>query len=85
MHIALVKGEIDSNDEVMVRVSQNNTLQDVMGINEFGSRLSFSQAMKRIDDEGKGVLLLLSHTETTKEILSNISFLKGQKLSLIHI
>ena len=79
VHIALVKGEIDSNDEVMVRVSQNNTLQDVMGINEFGSRLSFSQAMKRIDDEGKGVLLLLSHTETTKEILSNISFLKGQK------
>ena len=79
VHIALVKGEMDSNDEVMVRVSQNNTLQDVMGINEFGSRLSFSQAMKRIDDEGKGVLLLLSHTETTKEILSNISFLKGQK------
>ena len=79
VHIALVKGEIDSNDEVMVRVSQNNTLQDVMGINEFGSRLSFSQAMKRINDEGKGVLLLLSHTETTKEILSNISFLKGQK------
>jgi 3,4-dihydroxy 2-butanone 4-phosphate synthase/GTP cyclohydrolase II len=79
VHIALVKGKIDSTDEVMVRVSQNNTLQDVMGINEFGSRLSFSQAMKKIDHEDKGVLLLLSHTETPQEILSNISFLKGQK------
>ena len=79
VHIALVKGEINSKDEVLVRVSQNNTLQDVMGINQFGSRLSFSQAMKKIDEEDKGVLLLLSHTETSQEILSNISFLKGQK------
>ena len=79
VHIALVKGEINSKDEVLVRVSQNNTLQDVMGINQFGSRLSFSQAMKKIDEEDMGVLLLLSHSETSQEILSNISFLKGQK------
>ena len=79
VHIALVKGDIKPNDEVMVRVQQNNTLQDIMGINQFGSRLSFSQAMKKIDQEDKGVLLLLSHNESSKEILSNISFLKGQK------
>ena len=81
VHIALIKGEIDENDEVMVRVQQSNTLQDVMGINEFGSRLSFSQAMKKIETEDKGVLLLLSHSESSQEILSNISFLKGQKTS----
>jgi 3,4-dihydroxy 2-butanone 4-phosphate synthase/GTP cyclohydrolase II len=52
-----------------------------MGINEFGSRLSFSQAMKKIESEDKGVLLLLSHSESSQEILSNISFLKGQKTS----
>tara|TARA_Y100000768_G_scaffold135164_1_gene100668 strand:- start:124 stop:1215 length:1092 start_codon:yes stop_codon:yes gene_type:complete len=79
VHIALVKGEIESQEEVLVRISQNNTLQDVMGINKFGSRLSFSQAMKKIDQEGKGVLLLLSHSESSQQILSNISFLKGQK------
>ncbi|RZO96236.1 MAG: 3,4-dihydroxy-2-butanone-4-phosphate synthase [Gammaproteobacteria bacterium] len=81
VHIALIKGEIHDNDEVMVRVQQSNTLQDVMGINEFGSRLSFSQAMKKIETEDKGVLLLLSHSESSQEILSNISFLKGQKTS----
>jgi len=81
VHIALIKGEIHENDEVMVRVQQSNTLQDVMGINEFGSRLSFSQAMKKIETEDKGVLLLLSHSESPQEILSNISFLKGQKTS----
>ena len=81
VHIALIKGEILEDDEVMVRVQQSNTLQDVMGINEFGSRLSFSQAMKKIESEDKGVLLLLSHFESSQEILSNISFLKGQKTS----
>ena len=79
IHIALVKGKLDSKKEIMVRVQQNNTLQDVIGINKFGSRLSFSQAMNKINKEGSGVLLLLSHQETPKELLSNVSFLKGEK------
>jgi GTP cyclohydrolase II len=41
IHLALVKNKIKSTDEVLVRVQQNNTLQDIMGINKFGSRLSF--------------------------------------------
>ena len=79
IHIALVKGKIDNQQDIMVRVQQNNTLQDVIGINQFGSRLSFSQAMKKINKEGSGVLLLLSHQETSQELLSNVSFLKGEK------
>ena len=79
IHIALVKGKIDNEQDIMVRVQQNNTLQDVIGINQFGSRLSFSQAMKKINEEGSGVLLLLSHQETSQELLSNVSFLKGEK------
>ena len=74
-----MKGKIDSEQEIMVRVQQNNTLQDVVGINQFGSRLSFSQAMEKVNTEGKGVLLLLSHQETAQELLSNVSFLKGEK------
>ena len=79
IHIALVKGKVDNEQDIMVRVQQNNTLQDVIGINKFGSRLSFSQAMKKINKEGSGVLLLLSHQETSQELLSNVSFLKGEK------
>ena len=47
IHIALVKGELNGDKEIMVRVQQNNTLQDVIGINEFGSRLSFSQSYEK--------------------------------------
>ena len=48
IHIALVKGKIDSEQDIMVRVQQNNTLQDVIGINQFGSRLSFSLSLIHI-------------------------------------
>ena len=51
IHLALVKGEINDKQEVMVRVQQNNTLQDVIGINKFGSRLSFSQSQRRFDHD----------------------------------
>ena len=35
--------------------------------------------MNKINKEGSGVLLLLSHQETPKELLSNVSFLKGEE------
>ena len=79
VHLALVKGEFSSDKEVIVRVQQTNALHDIMGINQFGKRWSFSDAMKKINQEGEGVLLLLSKKETDREILNNINFLKGEK------
>ena len=79
VHLALVKGELSSEKEVIVRVQQTNALHDIMGINQFGSRWSFSDAMKKINEEGEGVLLLLYNKETSGEILNNINFLKGKK------
>ena len=79
VHLALVKGELSSQKEVIVRVQQTNVLHDIMGINQFGSRWSFSDAMKKINEEREGVLLLLSNKETSAEILNNINFLKDKK------
>jgi len=79
IHLALVKGELSSQKEVIVRVQQTNVLHDIMGINQFGSRWSFSDAMKKINEEREGVLLLLSNKETSAEILNNINFLKDKK------
>ena len=79
VHLALVKGELSSQKEVIVRVQQTNVLHDIMGINQFGSRWSFSDAMKKINEEREGVLLLLSNKETSGEILNNINFLKDKK------
>ena len=50
-----------------------------MGINEFGNRFSFSQSLKKIQDAGQGIILLLSEKETNQQILNNIKFLKGER------
>ena len=81
VHLALVKGKISTDLETMVRVQTLNTLQDVMGINEFGSRFSFSQSLKKIQKEKTGIILLLSERESPKEILNNLKFLKEAKKS----
>ena len=78
VHLALVKGDLEKDSEVLVRVQQTNTLHDIMEINEFGSRWSFSDAMKKIHEEGEGILLLLAKKETPNDILNNINFLKGE-------
>jgi len=35
--------------------------------------------MKKINEEGEGVLLLLSNKESSNDILNNLNFLKGKK------
>ena len=79
IHLAMVKGKISANSETMVRVQTVNTLQDVMGINKFGSRSSFSQSLEKIQNENKGIVLLLSQQESPQEILNNLKFLKGER------
>ena len=78
-HLVLVKGKISSKKECLVRVQTINTLQDVMGINEFGNRFSFSQSLKKIQSAEQGIILLLSEKETDQQILNNIKFLKGER------
>jgi 3,4-dihydroxy 2-butanone 4-phosphate synthase/GTP cyclohydrolase II len=79
IHLALVKGKVSANQDTLVRVQTLNTLQDVMGINEFGSRFSYSQSLEKIQGEEAGILLLLSERETPQEILKNMRFLKGER------
>lgn len=78
-HLALTKGKISENDEILVRVQQINTLHDIMNIKGFGSRWSFSKAMERIQSEGKGALILLNNEETQSEIINNALFLKSER------
>ena len=79
VHLALVKGKISSDKDTLVRVQTINTLHDVMGINKFGSRISSSQTLEKMQSEETGVLLLLSDRESPEEILNNLKFIKGER------
>ncbi len=58
-HIALVKGEIKPEDEVMVRVHSECLTGDVFGSMRCDCGDQLHNAMKMIDQEGKGVILYM--------------------------
>lgn len=58
-HLALVKGDISKVDEVLVRVHSECLTGDVFGSARCDCGPQLSAAMKRVDDEGVGVVLYM--------------------------
>ncbi len=58
-HIALVHGDVEGRDDVLVRVHIENVLGDVFGATQCDSQGYLGGAMRRIEAEGAGVLLYL--------------------------
>ena len=58
-HIALVKGDLAANGPVMVRVHALNVLDDVLGDAGTGKAGEIQQVMRMIEEEGRGVLVLI--------------------------
>ena len=59
-HVALVKGTIKLNDEVLVRVHSGCLTSDVLGSLRCDCRDQLHRAMQMIDKVGQGVLLYLN-------------------------
>ncbi len=59
-HIALVKGEIAQGDETLVRVHSGCITGDIFGSKRCDCGEQLKEAMRRIEQEGKGVLLYLN-------------------------
>lgn len=58
-HVALVKGDIKEDDEVLVRVHSECLTGDAFASKRCDCGDQLHAAMKRIDDEGKGVILYM--------------------------
>ena len=61
-HIALIKGDISGDEPVLTRMHAFDPLLDMVGTGPRGRAFEFSDAMKLIADEGRGVLVLLRDT-----------------------
>ena len=72
VHLALVRGDIDSNRPALVRVHIRNTLQDVLGVQHEDFAWPLRLALKRIADEGNGVVVLLRKPESPRELVQQI-------------
>lgn len=58
-HVALVKGEINQEDEVLVRVHSQCLTGDIFGSLRCDCGPQLEESMKKIDSYGKGVLVYL--------------------------
>ena len=58
-HVALVKGEITTNDEILVRVHSQCLTGDIFGSLRCDCGEQLDGALQRIEEEGKGVLVYL--------------------------
>ncbi|MRZ78874.1 bifunctional 3,4-dihydroxy-2-butanone-4-phosphate synthase/GTP cyclohydrolase II [Paeniclostridium sordellii] len=58
-HVALVKGEIDENEPVLVRVHSECLTGDALGSLRCDCGEQYDAAMKKIAKEGKGILLYM--------------------------
>ena len=58
-HIALVKGDISGLEPVLVRMHSLDPMLDMVGTGTVGRAFEFSESMKIIAEEGRGVLVLL--------------------------
>ena len=58
-HIALVKGDIEDGAPVLVRMHSLDPMLDLIGTGPKGRAAEFSDAMRMIAEEGRGVVVLL--------------------------
>ncbi|MFT4046130.1 MAG: bifunctional 3,4-dihydroxy-2-butanone-4-phosphate synthase/GTP cyclohydrolase II [Solimonas sp.] len=72
VHLAMVKGAIDGAKPALVRVHLRNTLQDLLGVEHDDFGWPLRRALKRVADEGAGVVVVLRKPESSREFVQQI-------------
>jgi 3,4-dihydroxy 2-butanone 4-phosphate synthase/GTP cyclohydrolase II len=62
VHLALVQGDVENGDAVLVRMHSHNLMGDVFCSSEEPSQQLIQKSMERIAAEGRGVLVYLHQT-----------------------
>jgi len=78
VHVALVKGDLGSVETPLVRVHLQDTLSDVIGVKSSSLGWPLSSAIRRIADEGVGVIVLLRDQESSRDFMDSIETLGQQ-------
>ncbi len=80
IHLALTAGTFDAQTPVPVRVHVPSLLRDMCAVQFDHQRYwSVSRCLKKIAQEGLGVLVLLNYCESPDDVLSSIKVVLGQR------
>lgn len=81
IHLALVRGQLDSEQGVLVRVQMVNSVRDLLGIKAPGSiGWDIRRCLARVAEEGTGVVVLLAGSESPAHILRSVDVVSGRKI-----
>lgn len=78
VHIALVKGDVANAKEPLVRVHIQDTLGDVLGVQNRRLGWPIESAIKRIAEEEAGVVVLLRQQETSRDLIEAVNGLMAE-------
>jgi len=79
LHLAIVKGTINSDEPVPVRVHVQNTLHDSL-CGTTGRGWPLQDVMQKIDGMGNGVIVFLRQSETPRQMVLNIeTIMRGEE------
>jgi 3,4-dihydroxy 2-butanone 4-phosphate synthase/GTP cyclohydrolase II len=72
VHIALVKGDLDSRQPALVRVHIKDTLRDVVGVSSEHLGWPLRAAIRRVAAEPSGVVVILQTKESPRDFMDSV-------------
>ena len=76
-HLALTKGDISPDEPTLVRVCTIEGVRDILGIESSGLDIwSIGEALARMEQEGKGALILLDLPQNNRDLLRSATILE---------
>ncbi len=72
VHLALVMGDVAGDAPVLVRVHARNLLDDLLGSTRTDCSIPVTEAMKKIAEEKRGVLVIIRQNEDNKSLVEHI-------------
>ena len=75
MHLAVIKGEWEPDEPVLVRVHSSSTLGDIFGF-KFDSGNPIKHALRMIESEGKGVVLYMNQSARGQRLIHEMKMLQ---------
>ena len=83
VHVALVRGKPDDEIPTLVRVHLQETLSDVVGVQDPRLGWPLRSAMRLIAEEGCGVIVILRQEELPKDLMRAVRGLETQRDDLV--
>ncbi len=77
VHVALVRGALDPAKPPLVRVHLSETLRDVVGVRAPQLGWPLRDAIKRVADDGNGIVVFLRNEESPLELIESVRALGG--------